>query len=298
MIKLSANEQVIMTYVVKNMHAVKNMSIRDLARECYVSTTTIFRFVKKIGYDGFPEFVNAIASAEAETRKIHIPSVIQNDNYRDSYLKNIVEAVKVITDEKIDKFNTIMSRNPDIYVIADNCTDNTAVVAKEAGAIVYERFDTVNKTKAIIGNYDVSHQQGNIIFKSDDIKKTMKEKNAKILYGFVTIDKNKLNNRKYNYITTKINSFNPNDLNRSTPIDQYITNYFPANQNKQKHIYKLDGLSVVDEENRKMQIDVSSTDSKVKFMFIKDPINIPSNNKVDIKHKAYTIGDKYTVVTN
>ena len=30
----------------------------------------------------------------------------------------------------------------DIYVIADNCTDNTAKVAKEAGAIVYERFDS------------------------------------------------------------------------------------------------------------------------------------------------------------
>ncbi len=29
----------------------------------------------------------------------------------------------------------------DIYVVADNCTDDTAAVAKEAGAICYERFD-------------------------------------------------------------------------------------------------------------------------------------------------------------
>ena len=35
----------------------------------------------------------------------------------------------------------------DIYVIADNCTDSTAKVAKEAGAIVYERFDPNHKTK-------------------------------------------------------------------------------------------------------------------------------------------------------
>ena len=35
----------------------------------------------------------------------------------------------------------------DIYVIADNCTDNTAKIAKEAGAIVYERFNTTKKTK-------------------------------------------------------------------------------------------------------------------------------------------------------
>ena len=35
----------------------------------------------------------------------------------------------------------------DIYVIADNCTDNTAKIARDAGAIVYERFDSTNKTK-------------------------------------------------------------------------------------------------------------------------------------------------------
>ena len=35
----------------------------------------------------------------------------------------------------------------DIYVIADNCTDNTAEVARNAGAIVYERFDEEKKTK-------------------------------------------------------------------------------------------------------------------------------------------------------
>ena len=35
----------------------------------------------------------------------------------------------------------------DIYVIADNCTDNTAKVARDAGAIVLERFDPEHKTK-------------------------------------------------------------------------------------------------------------------------------------------------------
>lgn len=35
----------------------------------------------------------------------------------------------------------------DIYVIADNCTDRTAQIAREAGAIVYERFDPDKKTK-------------------------------------------------------------------------------------------------------------------------------------------------------
>ena len=41
----------------------------------------------------------------------------------------------------------------DIYVIADNCTDNTAEVARKAGAIVYERFDPYKKTKGYALNW-------------------------------------------------------------------------------------------------------------------------------------------------
>ena len=41
----------------------------------------------------------------------------------------------------------------DIYVIADNCTDKTAQIAKNAGAIVYERFDSMHKTKGAALNW-------------------------------------------------------------------------------------------------------------------------------------------------
>lgn len=34
-----------------------------------------------------------------------------------------------------------------VFVVADNCTDKTAEIARKNGAIVYERFDSVHKTK-------------------------------------------------------------------------------------------------------------------------------------------------------
>lgn len=56
----------------------------------------------------------------------------------ESVVGNLVESLKNQTYNK---------ELYDIYVIADNCTDNTARVAREAGAIVYERFDESKKTK-------------------------------------------------------------------------------------------------------------------------------------------------------
>ncbi|MDP4104645.1 MAG: glycosyltransferase family 2 protein [Bacillota bacterium] len=66
----------------------------------------------------------------------------------------------------------------DIFVIADNCTDNTALVAEEAGAIVRERF---NKTligkgyaldfmlKIIEREYSTRHYDGYFVFDADNL---------------------------------------------------------------------------------------------------------------------------------
>ncbi|MCI5862398.1 MAG: glycosyltransferase family 2 protein [Lachnospiraceae bacterium] len=67
----------------------------------------------------------------------------------------------------------------DIFVVADNCTDNTASVAKDAGAVVYERFNdkqvgksyaldfVFNKIKDDYGSYRA--YDGYFIFDADNI---------------------------------------------------------------------------------------------------------------------------------
>ena len=80
----------------------------------------------------------------------------------------------------------------DIYVIADNCTDNTAKIAKEAGAIVYERFDRVNKTKGFALNWFLQQKikedapyDAICIFDADNIvdKDFIKNMNKKLCQG-------------------------------------------------------------------------------------------------------------------
>ena len=80
----------------------------------------------------------------------------------------------------------------DIYVIADNCTDKTAQVAREAGAIVYERFDPDKKTKGYALDWFLQQKikedapyDAICIFDADNIvdKNFIKNMNKKLCQG-------------------------------------------------------------------------------------------------------------------
>ena len=80
----------------------------------------------------------------------------------------------------------------DIYVIADNCTDRTAQVARNAGAIVYERFDPEKKTKGFALDWFIKQKiQENadydalFVFDADNIvdKNFIKNMNKKLCQG-------------------------------------------------------------------------------------------------------------------
>ena len=80
----------------------------------------------------------------------------------------------------------------DIYVIADNCSDATAEIAKEAGAIVYKRFDEVNKTKGFALNWFLQQKieenadyDALCVFDADNIvdKNFIKNMNKKLCQG-------------------------------------------------------------------------------------------------------------------
>lgn len=65
-----------------------------------------------------------------------------------------------------------------VFVVADNCTDNTAEVAREKGAICYERFNDRDKTKGfaleflfenIEKDYGIQSFEGYFVFDSDNL---------------------------------------------------------------------------------------------------------------------------------
>ncbi len=67
-----------------------------------------------------------------------------------------------------------------VFVVADNCTDNTAAIARELGAVCYERFDNEHRTKGyalqylvecIRRDYSVESFDGYFIFDADNLLK-------------------------------------------------------------------------------------------------------------------------------
>ena len=68
-----------------------------------------------------------------------------------------------------------------VFVIADNCTDNTAEIARSHGAICYERFDDEHKTKGfalqylfekIEEDYGCMSFEGYFVFDADNLLKS------------------------------------------------------------------------------------------------------------------------------
>ena len=80
----------------------------------------------------------------------------------------------------------------DIYVIADNCTDRTAEIAKESGAKVLKRFDDLNRTKGHALNWFIKQKieenadyDAMCVFDADNIvdKNFLKNMNKKLCQG-------------------------------------------------------------------------------------------------------------------
>jgi len=85
---------------------------------------------------------------------------------------NLLDSIK-----KQDYPNELLT----VFVVADNCTDNTAKIARKNGAICYERYDDIHKTKGfalqylfekIEEDYGRMNFEGYFVFDADNLLKS------------------------------------------------------------------------------------------------------------------------------
>lgn len=102
-------------------------------------------------------------------RILHRYAVLISARNERAVIANLIESIKN---------QDYPSELVDIFVVADNCTDDTAAVAREAGAVVYERFDQRQKGKGYALNYllgmikqqyGADDYEGYFVFDADNI---------------------------------------------------------------------------------------------------------------------------------
>ena len=90
----------------------------------------------------------------------------------DTVIGNLLESIAV------QDYHTVAPNMIDVFVVADNCTDNTEKVALSHGAKCYCRHDDKNRTKGfalqflienIRKDYGIEHYDGYIVFDADNL---------------------------------------------------------------------------------------------------------------------------------
>lgn len=110
------------------MPQVKDMSIRAISRECFVSTTTMFRFVRKLGFEGYSDFINYIRLTSIYQNDA--PSVSHPGDRSEHYLSNLRETIRVLNSDKIELLYQHMEQHPSIYLLAEGPSSEVAASAR------------------------------------------------------------------------------------------------------------------------------------------------------------------------
>ncbi|MEA4932333.1 MAG: MurR/RpiR family transcriptional regulator [Lawsonibacter sp.] len=127
---LNQTERKIFDYVVQNIHTVKDKSIRALSHECYVSTTTMFRFVRKLGFLGFGDFINLLRLTDYSAPSLQISDWVSTNTYLKRYINNIADTLRIASSEKIGHFIEYLTNAQKVILLTDDCCIEIATYAR------------------------------------------------------------------------------------------------------------------------------------------------------------------------
>ncbi|MCI6465078.1 MAG: MurR/RpiR family transcriptional regulator [Faecalicatena sp.] len=99
---LNELEMLVYDYIMKNQQTVGYMTVRELADAVHVSTSTVMRFCKKAGFDGYSEFkVKFKMYVEQEKRHQNVEDLLEMQEYfekvgTETFQKAIYEAADIV----------------------------------------------------------------------------------------------------------------------------------------------------------------------------------------------------------
>ncbi|MBP3311929.1 MAG: MurR/RpiR family transcriptional regulator [Butyricicoccus sp.] len=119
-------EMLVYQYVIQHQSAIPYMRIRELAAEAHVSSTTILRFCKKLGCDGYAEFKLKKKEQLGRKNDISIPEDL-------SELKAFLERIESAPfQKKLDEAASIIAKADRVLCVG---ISNSGYIAQYAARI-------------------------------------------------------------------------------------------------------------------------------------------------------------------
>ncbi|MDD2981384.1 MAG: MurR/RpiR family transcriptional regulator [Hespellia sp.] len=165
-------EMIVYNYVMKHRSEVVYMTVRELAQEAHVSSSTVVRFCKKCGYDGYAEFKVKLKiylqdrdKEEIRDSRAEIYHFFKSVDTQENEVK-LQAAMKIIKSAKqvifvgigtsgilgsygarmfanVNKFS--LSLSDPFYPITDGMSEDTAVMALSVSGETINTITTVNQ---------------------------------------------------------------------------------------------------------------------------------------------------------
>lgn len=116
----------IATYILDNIYNVNKITIYDVSEKCYLSRSSVQRFVKKVGFNSFTELKENIYSTAIE----HLPAHIEyasSEDYENTLISNLAKMTQNIMETSqsnsfsiTDLAKLIRDRNNVTFVISES----------------------------------------------------------------------------------------------------------------------------------------------------------------------------------
>ncbi|KRK97291.1 MurR/RpiR family transcriptional regulator [Companilactobacillus futsaii] len=118
--KLSSSEKYLWEYIQNNLDDIPNLSIVKLSEDANVSTATIVRTTKKMGYSGYTDFRQQLTFKKKDTQQYKNLEKVDHD-IKQAILKNKYEVdntLKMINVGSIEDAIQKIKKSSDIYIFA------------------------------------------------------------------------------------------------------------------------------------------------------------------------------------
>lgn len=116
--ELTKSEMKIYQYILDNITTIHSKTVRAIARECYVSTSTILRLVKKLGFEGYNEMTLIIKFTLSNKQQSSTVISEKKHKYKDEYSKNISETIRVIDEENIAEVCSKINNSKRLFIFS------------------------------------------------------------------------------------------------------------------------------------------------------------------------------------